>query len=557
MSRKFHSILCSVLCVMLACLLVPAMAGAAGETRQSELNWGVMMNYRVQEDGTAEIISLDIPDDRYVYTIDIPAEVDGYPVTVIGEGALMNAETVTLPEGIREIKSYGCSTVCLKGTIPSTIRVIGEYAFAGFCRDDGWSPLELPASLQVLGDHAFHDTGFKEVILPDGLQMVGANPFSENHMLVSIIVSSNHPYLAVMDGVLYSKADRRLVCCPVSKKIGEVPEGIRIIGEDAFNGNEGGGTIKLPESLTMIEARAFKNNDYRTSITIPDRVMEIGDEAFRSCNKLSEVRLSRNLESIGAYAFEHTNLSSITLPDSLKHIGLMAFSDTGLQSLTIPANVDRIDGNPASCYKLESISVAGGNTRYQMINGCLYDVKDHILVCGLQSKSYDDFPFVEGTTKVADYALYSVKCKSIRIPDTVQELGRWSFYLTGAETVVLPQGLREIPEGAMGRTHFNKIEIPSSVRVIGKNAFEDCSLKDFVIPEGVTTIEDEAFLNCSMGTVTIPASVTYIGREAFMENTFYRYMRPKAYVTAGSYAETYCIEDHMDYTYQSSSDWLN
>ena len=61
----------------------------------------------------------------------------------------------------------------------------------------------------------------------------------------------------------------------------------------------------------------------------------------------------------------------------------------------------------------------------------------------------------------------------------------------------------------------------------------------------MTDIGEAAFLDCaSLSSVTIPAGVTGIGDEAFSGCDSLT-----AIVSRGSYAEQYCMDNHVNYAY--------
>lgn len=80
------------------------------------------------------------------------------------------------------------------------------------------------------------------------------NPFSE------IIVDKKNKNFASVDGVLFSKDKKNLICYPCGKEGSEyhVPEGVESIKEEAFLNVEHLERIYLPKSLKVIEKGAFK-----------------------------------------------------------------------------------------------------------------------------------------------------------------------------------------------------------------------------------------------------------------------------------------------------------
>ena len=62
------------------------------------------------------------------------------------------------------------------------------------------------------------------------------------------------------------------------------------------------------------------------SINIPDGIEVVGEDAFNGCGLLREVHLPKTVKSIGISAFQECKyLNKINLPDGLKEIGDWAF----------------------------------------------------------------------------------------------------------------------------------------------------------------------------------------------------------------------------------------
>src|SRR5262249_36851985 len=144
---------------------------------------------------------------------------------------------------------------------------------------------------------------------------------------------------------------------------------------------------------------------------------------------------------------------------------------------------------------------------------------------------------------------------SIRIPNSVTNIGDYAFARTGLTNITIPNSVIDIGESPFeGCTNLTTItvapsnpayssvngvlldigrsllmqypagkvggySIPSSVTTIGDHAFFNClSLTSITIPISVTNIGGGAFGGCSsLTSVTIPNSVTSIGDAAFQQ----------------------------------------
>ena len=205
-----------------------------------------------------------------------------------------------------------------------------------------------------IGDDAFYSCdSLTSITIPDSVTQMGANPFRSCKKLTSIRVSPSHPTLVTIDGVLFDKAEKKLICYPYAFTASSyaVPNGILSIGDGAFICSSLT-SITLPDSVTSFGDDAFSFCSSLTSITLPDSVASIGDGAFISCSSLTSITLPDSVTSIGDGAFHFcTSLTSITLPDGVTSIGDSAFRYCkSLTSITIPASVTSIgDSAFADC----------------------------------------------------------------------------------------------------------------------------------------------------------------------------------------------------------------
>ncbi|MBR6752968.1 MAG: leucine-rich repeat domain-containing protein, partial [Clostridia bacterium] len=254
---KKGSILLVVLLMMLG-LCIPA----AAEEGEPTVYWSGYYDYILLEDGTAEIIRYN---NKHEETLTVSDTLDGHSVTSIGDYAffwctsLMN---ITLPEGLTRI---------------------GDNAFSN-C--DSLTSITLPEGLTSIGDDAFYwCPSLTGITLPDSVTEMGINPFSGCEKLTDIRVSPDQPMFATIDGVLFNKTEKKLICYPCALTASEyqVPKGIRSIGEQAFSGCDSLTSITLPEGLTRIGDYAYSGCYSLTGITLPEGLTRIGDYAFSDC----------------------------------------------------------------------------------------------------------------------------------------------------------------------------------------------------------------------------------------------------------------------------------
>jgi hypothetical protein len=224
---------------------------------------------------------------------------------------------------------------------------------------------------------------------------------------------------------------------------------------------------------------------------------------------------------IGAYAFEHSSLTSVTIPRSITNIGDVPF---------------------VGCSSLETITVDSHNPAYSSVNGVLFDKKQTTLIeypagklgsyaipGGVASIGYAAFgdcygltsvTIPKGVTTINADAFYECKSlASVAIPGTVTNIGYAAFEsCTNLASVTIPKGVTTISADAFYDCEsLTSAAIPGTVASIGFEAFMYCySMTNVTISKGVTSIGDYAFYDCEgLASVAIPGTVTGIGYEAF------------------------------------------
>lgn len=133
----------------------------------------------------------------------------------------------------------------------------------------------------------------------------------------------------------------------------EIPSSVTSIGDYCFTECTLD-SLLLPESMANLNltTRPFMYNDMGTLtapdatvryIRLPKDMTEIADKMFMSVDLSKGIEIPETMTSIGASAFERSNLRSIHLPEGLTYIAPRAFAVCwSLKSIAIPASVRKI-----------------------------------------------------------------------------------------------------------------------------------------------------------------------------------------------------------------------
>ena len=337
-----------------------------------------------------------------------------------GHYFILGSNYSTSKDKIGEYVFYACSSLT-SITLPPLVTEIGNSAFYD-CR--GLTSLTLPSGVTKIGNSAFSVcSGLTSITLPSGVTEIGNSAFSGCSGLTSLTL----------------------------------PSGVTEIGNSAFEGCSGLTSLTLPSGVTKIGSSAFKNSglkevgiyingDLETYLAKghPNIDVECGIKYYLNDKEIKNVMIPSSVTSLGCYAFQNSNFTSISLPSSLAFVG---------------------DGAFKNCSSLASITFSSGlvSIGSSAFSGC----------SGLTSLI---LPF--GLNSIGSYAF--AECRNLT-------------------RITLPASLSSIADYAFENcSNIASLTIPLGVAKIGDSAFSDCSrLTSLTIPSSVKSLGDYAFQKCS------------------------------------------------------------
>ncbi len=188
--------------------------------------------------------------------------------------------------------------------------------------------LILPEGVKKIGAEAFSYSDIEVLGLPASLKQVTDSTFSHMRDLQRIDLASGNTALIIRDKALLTADGKRLLVLPARSDVDrfDVPVGVKIIGDGAFEGHPTLTSITLPDGVQIIGKGAFKElHALREEIILPASVRRIGDDAFLGYQP-SSITLPEGLETIGQSAFQEAKLKSVHVPDTVTKIGHSAFA---------------------------------------------------------------------------------------------------------------------------------------------------------------------------------------------------------------------------------------
>lgn len=428
-----------------------------------------------------------------------------------------------LPEnsGISELGVYAFYNVAIPPTsIPEGItKISGNYVFLN-CKS---TYLELPATLSStdlfsfknctgilsvkcpnLGEVKFYNSNFTKIILKDGVKIIGQQAFESCKKLTTIIIPKT---VTSIDSTAFEG------CTSLRNIIfeGEGDDSALTISSETFN--------NCPIESVYINRKGlpndlFTNNSTIREITFGNNITSIGERQFYGCSNLSEINISQSIETVGKEAFHGTKwYSQRQQEDSLIYLDKILYDYTGEQAW------DEVIIKPKTKCIVSGIFQNKSNIFSITIPPSIILLEDEIFLgcTGIKNVIFEDGSktLELGYNKSAKKGLFN-DC-----PLEYVYLGRnlnfkagssygYSPFNININNIVIGKEVTKIPKYLL--YNCNKvisINIPKRIMSIGESSFRYCSgLTSITIPENVTSIEDKAFADCSSLTTIACHAVT-------------------------------------------------
>ena len=289
----------------------------------------------------------------------------------------------------------------------------GDYYYGAFSDCTALTSIEIPASVETIGNTAFSDcSSLATVTFEKGsrLKTIGNNAYYRCTSLTSIEIPAS---------VETIEKKAFMHCSSLATVTFEKGSQLKTIAGDSYDGAFSDCTaltsIEIPASVETIEATAFKRCSKLTTITFEkgSLLKTIGGGyyssyyhgAFSDCSSLTSIEIPASVETIEATAFSDcSKLATVTFEkgSQLKIIGGGYSSSyyygaflgcSSLTSIEIPASVETIEATAFyDCSKLTTVTfekgsqlkiIGGGfdtNVGYRYIYGAFSELKNLMTV---------------------------------------------------------------------------------------------------------------------------------------------------------------------------------
>ena len=322
-------------------------------------------------------------------------------------GVLFNkdkTELIKYPEGKADT-SYA---------IPNGVTSIGGWAFSG-C--SSLTSVTIGNGVTSIDCYAFgYCSRLTSITIPDSVTSIDGSAFDGCKKLTQINVDTANTAYSSVNGVLFNKEKTELIRYPKGKADTSysIPDGVTIIGKNAFAWCDSLRSITIPDGVTIIDRGAFQYCRSLTSITIPDSVTYISAEAFDGCDSLKAAYYLGFSEQWAEVSIEWGNyrltnhivfksnpeISDVESPTGTKvsMVGKHFYANIGESELSLSPG-GKATGNQATCYV--PVSSQDLDFTFESGNKNILVIGDtEVTFCGVYFIKFNVFGISEGTTTV-------------------------------------------------------------------------------------------------------------------------------------------------------------
>lgn len=213
---------------------------------------------------------------------------------------------------------------------------------------------------RMVGNTLVKYTGNEDhVFVPEGVTVIGGQAFAYHQNLVSVVLP---------EGVV-SIAEKAFDSC-VNLTSVTIPSTVSLIDGGAFFGCRSLDHVVIPNGVTFIAAKTFLGCRSLKTITVPETVQMIGDEAFRRCSSLEEMAIGDQITSLGKGAFaDCVSLKSCSLGAGIEYLRWNTFYGClSLEKVSFTKTLREIEfGAFDSCRSLTDVFYSGNERDWRVV----------------------------------------------------------------------------------------------------------------------------------------------------------------------------------------------
>ncbi len=499
------------------------------------------IKYSIYDDGTAGV--------KYIYMTDIihgPAYLQDF---VEYKSRRYVVTTTECKKQGMDFGYFGNSKFYLDYLkLPSKLVEITDSSFVGL-KGMSWyreiNPnasfsIQFPASLKIIGNHAFDSNELDTINLPENLESLGEYAFYKSQWLNTLTFGNKLRKISA-----YAFAESyKLASLTLGNNVEEIDNW-------AFKECKNIRQLNLPNSLKVIGIEAFAGIDSLRQVTLPAEIDSVKAAAFGSCPNLVLLTFSGKIPYFPRAAFDkNPGLLFMQVLSATPQELRKAIPGCESRILVVPDGAVEAYKNAEYWKKFKDIIPASdisfeGNNLTLKYNGFFYKrLKDQRswTIEGSYERPTDLIIPSEllgwPVTGIADFAFDGDSwIENIKLPETITSIGYKSFAsLVNLHTVEMPENLQNVDWHAFDVCDISNLII-NDAAFLESACFHDARIENVTFGENVSEIPNDSFWGQKLKSITFKGNkVKRIGDRAFYYNRLSKVEIPEGVISIGAHA---------------------
>lgn len=279
-------------------------------------------------------------------TVKIPQTIDGVAVETVGTGAFEDASVtyVYIPDSVKYIdsKCFKNCTQLVEVRLSEQILTVSEDCFMG-CKK--LIKVNIPETVKSIQSSAFYECfSLSDIVLPEGLERIYSGAFMYCNSLKSI----NFPSTLIGIGeAAFSTSGLTKVdwskCTVLERVENRVFEDCRMLNELNFPVKT---NIRYDDFHNVFVGctglRRITVEENENGYFVENNILYYNDLLILAAqnNDVTDIVVKEGTTKINKFAFDGSNITSVTIPNSCTRLGRNAFSDClSLRKVTMSDNI--------------------------------------------------------------------------------------------------------------------------------------------------------------------------------------------------------------------------
>jgi len=241
-------------------------------------------------------------------------------------------------------------------------------AFEGI---ENLTEITLPKSIALLSKSVFYGCLNLEKINIENPECIADESCFLNTKIRNLTIKDHfQSLLKIRNGFIFSDDLKTLEYFTLAVESVVIPEGVELIGSNCFSENQTLKNVKFPSTLKSIMKNAFTGCENIEEIILPEGLISIGERSFLDCKKLRKINIPESVNFFCDECLKGTSIKNLSFKNTKIENGIcyrIKKDENGNEEKIIKFATNEIDENVIFDESVVEIGGFSGNEKIKSI----------------------------------------------------------------------------------------------------------------------------------------------------------------------------------------------